>query len=229
MRKINLAVLHCSGSNNSEQMTYETIRWLHIAPSSTYFRWGNYDTYGKGWSDIAYHWVILQDGTRVKGRPESIEGSHCYGFNKNSLGICLVGNNNHTSEQFASLRNLMEDIKTRHKLDEMDFLLHNELSKNKTCPNFTRQDIHQLSSIGAEMENKNLIVEELKKEGLDLAEDTVVRIIRVMFKTIPIILANSSNPFVKGLSTIAVPVLSAVEKPLLGLVDKMDGEDDPEY
>lgn len=44
------------------------------------------------WAGIGYHYYIRKDGSIYKGRPDSAMGSHCKGFNKNSLGISFEGN-----------------------------------------------------------------------------------------------------------------------------------------
>lgn len=69
-------------------------------------------------------------------------------------------------------------------------------------------------------EGKNVVLEELKKEGLDLAEDTVAGVVKAVFRAIPRLLPATLAPVVAG-------VLLAVEPTVLSLVDKIDGEDDP--
>ena len=41
------------------------------------------------------------------GRPEYWTGAHVYGKNSQSLGICLIGKDNFTKHQFASLKLLI--------------------------------------------------------------------------------------------------------------------------
>ena len=69
-------------------------------------------------------------------------------------------------------------------------------------------------------EEKNIILEELKKEGLNLAEDTVAGVVKAIFRAVPRLLPATLAPVVAG-------VLLAIEPTVLGLVDKIDGEDDP--
>lgn len=45
-----------------------------------------------GWSGCGYHFLVRKDGSIYRGRPENSIGSHCKGFNTNSLGICAEGN-----------------------------------------------------------------------------------------------------------------------------------------
>lgn len=44
-----------------------------------------------GLLDIGYHFVIERDGRVFTGRPLAAVGSHCPGFNDDSVGICLAG------------------------------------------------------------------------------------------------------------------------------------------
>jgi N-acetylmuramoyl-L-alanine amidase len=45
-----------------------------------------------GWSGIGYHYVIRKNGSIERGRPRDDVGAHTYGYNKESIGINLVGN-----------------------------------------------------------------------------------------------------------------------------------------
>ena len=49
---------------------------------------------GRGWWDIGYHFLIDSSGHIIEGRPENVEGSHTEGFNKDNLGIALMGDYN---------------------------------------------------------------------------------------------------------------------------------------
>jgi len=45
-----------------------------------------------GWSGIGYHFYVRKDGSVFRGRPISIVGAHCTGYNDNSIGVCFEGN-----------------------------------------------------------------------------------------------------------------------------------------
>lgn len=45
-----------------------------------------------GWSGIGYHFFVTKEGEIYRGRPENVVGSHCKGFNENTIGICAQGN-----------------------------------------------------------------------------------------------------------------------------------------
>ncbi|XP_062603016.1 peptidoglycan recognition protein 1-like [Saccostrea cucullata] len=51
-----------------------------------------YHIYNRGWSDIAYNFLIGEDGNVYEGRGWGKEGAHTKGLNKESIGICFIGN-----------------------------------------------------------------------------------------------------------------------------------------
>lgn len=116
MRLINEIILHCS---DSEIGDVDMIREWHKE---------------RGWSDIGYHYVILKNGTVQKGREISIEGAHCWGHNRHSVGICLIGVNTFTQRQFDALMDLIVVIDKEHEISSV--VGHNHYDKTKTCPNF---------------------------------------------------------------------------------------------
>lgn len=75
------------------------------------------------------------------------------------------------------------------------------------------------------MSLKDEILEELKDEGLDVAEDSVVSAVRAAFRITRKFLPRISG----GLGAIIGPMLDYAEPKVLALVDTIDGEDDPEY
>lgn len=46
----------------------------------------------RGWKDIGYHAVIHPDGRIEDGRDIDEIGAHAYGRNRDSIGVCLIGN-----------------------------------------------------------------------------------------------------------------------------------------
>ena len=75
-RRIDLILVHCTATPEGKDYTVEDIRNWHK---------------GQGWSDIGYHYVIYRDGSVHLGRDVDIAGSHCVGYNANSIGIVYVG------------------------------------------------------------------------------------------------------------------------------------------
>ena len=47
---------------------------------------------GRGWNDIAYHFLIDGAGNIFQGRPETVVGSHTRDNNTGNIGIALLGN-----------------------------------------------------------------------------------------------------------------------------------------
>ena len=74
-------------------------------------------------------------------------------------------------------------------------------------------------------ELKKELLEIAKSEGLDIAEETLVALTRVVFKIIKTAVPKVSF----GLGSIIVPLVDTIEPKVLALIDKLDGEDDPEY
>ena len=140
MDKIKRVVIHCSASDNPEQDSLEAIKHLHVAPLSEKIQWGNYETHGKNFRDIGYHYVITKDGVLHKGRPDNIQGAHVSGFNTNSLGVCMSGNKDFTVEQFKTLIGLKAYLKVKHGYD-LEFIGHCDLNLEKTCPNFEVKEV----------------------------------------------------------------------------------------
>lgn len=98
-----------------------------------------------GWACIGYHYVIRRDGTVEEGREESVIGAHVADWNSVSLGICMVGGvdaddhtkakNNFTKEQFASLKQLLIDLKVRYPKAKIQG--HRDFPNvRKACPSF---------------------------------------------------------------------------------------------
>lgn len=121
MRTIDMHIIHCSDSTFGDAA--EIDRW-HKA---------------RGWRGIGYHFVILRDGTVEVGRPLNQIGAHVRGHNRTSVGTCLIGKTEVTSEQFTSLRVLHLTLKAM--LPELQVCGHRQLDPHKSCPNFDVADV----------------------------------------------------------------------------------------
>ena len=118
---INKIVIHCSDSPNDREDTAEDIHRWHKE---------------RGWDGIGYHHVIERKGKLVNGRPEYWQGAHASGHNKNSLGVCLIGTDKFTIEQWSILENLVRKLLIKYPQSKI--IGHNEIS-DKTCPGFDVQ------------------------------------------------------------------------------------------
>lgn len=97
----------------------------------------------RGWKGFGYHYLIDRDGTTIPGRDEDEIAAAVRGHNRDSVHICLVGGfgankddpfaQHFTDDQDYALRELIDDIKTRHKIKRVRG--HNEVA-NKACPGF---------------------------------------------------------------------------------------------
>lgn len=119
MRQIRKIIFHCSASDYPKQ----SAEWLRKI------------AFARGFDDISYHYVVNFDGSVEKGRNESEIGAHCQGHNHDSIGVCLTGMDNFTEEQFASLRELAENLLFRYPKATIHG--HHEFNQNKTCPRYS--------------------------------------------------------------------------------------------
>ena len=69
-------IIHCSATRAGQDFTAADIDRWHRA---------------RGFRSIGYHFVIRLDGTIEPGRDVSLDGAHCTGWNRRSIGICYVG------------------------------------------------------------------------------------------------------------------------------------------
>ena len=129
-RTINEIIIHCSATTVEQNITaYDVDKW-HKA---------------KGWSGIGYHFFIRLDGTIEMGRPIYMEGAHCYGHNKHSIGICYAGGvskqngteyfvDTRTNEQKQSLITLIRVL--LWCFPSIQRVVGHDYYSNKACPCF---------------------------------------------------------------------------------------------
>lgn len=129
LNEIKYLVLHCTDSDEKSHDNIDTITQWHVS--------------GNGWEDIGYNYLIANDGDKYYGRSLFFQGAHAKGYNANSIGICLTGSTNFSIYQENSLFNLIMDILKDYKIERIYY--HNEINKNKTCPNFKWDWIERLN------------------------------------------------------------------------------------
>ena len=121
--------MHCSATKPSQDIGAAEIRRWHVEDN--------------GWSDIGYHQVIRRNGAIELGRDLKVSGAHVVGYNKLSVGVCLVGGvnadgapeNNFTPEQFDSLRLTLDYWKRIYP--DARVMGHRDFpGVNKACPCF---------------------------------------------------------------------------------------------
>ena len=90
------------------------------------------------WEDIGYHFLIDKNGKLYKGRSEKFIGAHVYGHNKDSIGICLIGNFDEekpTKKQIQTLMKFLKQKTEEFKIPIKNILGHREFPEViKTCP-----------------------------------------------------------------------------------------------
>lgn len=122
----------------------------------------------KGWRDIGYHFVILNGeilkgfflpsmngsidiGRDIDGDNMLVEnevGAHAYGYNANSIGMCLIGDKGlFTHKQLDAMVMLCEDLIAQYGIRIENILGHNETEHarliGKTCPGFDANYLRQ--------------------------------------------------------------------------------------
>ncbi len=129
MRKIDLLVIHHSASSRKIYQDINTIRKEHKM---------------RGYIDIGYHKVIYPNGEIHQGRPDAMNGAHCYskyyknswGVNRRSLGICVIGNfeiEKPTAEQLESLIKACVILCKRHNINPKNIKGHRDFMAT-ACP-----------------------------------------------------------------------------------------------
>ena len=123
--KVQKIVLHHSLTKDSKTVSWAAIRRYHVQTL--------------GWSAIGYHYGIELVGFDYEilvGRLMNQVGAHCIGLNRESLGICFIGNFDTEDPEESMLivgRGLVKSLLEVFNLGIEDIVGHNQYS-NKTCP-----------------------------------------------------------------------------------------------
>ena len=92
----------------------------------------------KGWAGLGYHIVVEGKGKMVRGRELSKIGAHVRRWNKNSIGICVVGNNTKPRYKWRAVQiaSLAEIVRVFEALfPEAETLGHRDIPGTSTaCP-----------------------------------------------------------------------------------------------
>lgn len=86
---------------------------------------------------IGYHFVIETTGDLRRGRALDETGAHARGHNQTSIGICLIGTDKYTIDQWQTLKTLVASLKTRFPVAAV--IGHRDVNPDKTCPGFDVQ------------------------------------------------------------------------------------------
>ncbi len=107
-------VHHTAGSNAySPSQSAAIVRSIQV-----------YHVLGNGWDDIGYNFLVDKYGRVYEGRYGGIErpviGAHAQGFNRNSVGISMIGNFNSASLSAAARSSLVKLLSWRLDVAHVD-------------------------------------------------------------------------------------------------------------
>lgn len=158
MRQINLIVIHCSASPNSDPLYRASLGAPGtLTPAQVIDSWHEKRGFSRSAAacnalnphlpHIGYHYVIYRTGAIVTGRAIDEVGAHVQSQNAKSIGICLVGMDAFTQAQWDSLRDQVTRLQKAYPLARV--VGHRDLSPDrngdgkvdsgewlKTCPGF---------------------------------------------------------------------------------------------
>ena len=131
MRQIDMIVIHCGATPNGRHNTVEDIdKWHHA--NGWQRKAAAMRAFNPRLSSIGYHYVIYTDGTIRTGRSEDEIGAHAAGYNTRSIGVCLLGTDRFTPEQWESLAEVIRRIGEGRKV-----IGHRDIpGVKKSCPGF---------------------------------------------------------------------------------------------
>lgn len=157
-RDVNLIVLHCSATPDGKSLFTGTAGEPGFrTPVQEIDGWHKARGFSRGmpWrlaqnrdlEAIGYHWVIYTNGAIATGRHLDEIGAHTNGHNRRSVGVCMIGTERFTADQWASLKFLVEAMKLKYQ--DARVCGHRDLSPDanndgviqpqewlKTCPGF---------------------------------------------------------------------------------------------
>lgn len=124
MREINSIVIHCAATKNGVSLFQASPGGKGtVAPVNVIDGWHKARKFKRTpeWrrvfnptlESIGYHYVIYLNGAIATGRHLDEVGAHVAGANSKTIGICLVGTDKFTAEQWASLRTLIGQLKAK--------------------------------------------------------------------------------------------------------------------
>lgn len=95
----------------------------------------DFHTGTNGWDDIGYNWLIDGNGIIYEGRGQGLQGAHFSCMNKNTIGICVIGNYENatpTTEAINALQNFIAWGSCEEDIDilGMDFHPNSDLNLN---------------------------------------------------------------------------------------------------
>ncbi len=130
---IDTIIIHCADTPNGQPFNARDIDvWHHQSgfKRSVAFMNSDYPLWA-----IGYHCVITLDGRIENGRKLDETGAHCKGWNRTSIGICLIGRDAFTAAQWMALKQKVTALQNAHP-DITRVMGHRQFNSGKTCPGF---------------------------------------------------------------------------------------------
>lgn len=121
MRLVNLIVIHCSASPNSNTL-FSGLGSTLRTPLDEIDAWHKQRGFKRQqpikWNArhtaVGYHFIVGRGGEVFSGRGPEEVGAHAQGFNAHSIGICLVGTDAYTVAQWHKLAAVVEEARKLH-------------------------------------------------------------------------------------------------------------------
>lgn len=121
-------IIHHSLTKDSTTLSWSAIRRYHIEVNR--------------WDDVGYHYGVELVGNSyeiLSGRMPDVQAAHCspHGYNRKSIGICLVGNlNEHLPppEQIEKLIELILFLMRQYDIPVGKVFGHREIDTRRSCP-----------------------------------------------------------------------------------------------
>ena len=108
-RAVDLIVIHCSATPNGRRTTVEDIdRWHDERGFERAPAWRRRQN--PNLAAIGYHFVIYLGGAVATGRHLDEIGAHVSGNNRTSIGICMIGTDQFTPQQWGALKHNIDGL-----------------------------------------------------------------------------------------------------------------------
>lgn len=137
IRKIDTIIIHCSATPNGRWNTVEDIDAWHRERG--FHR--NHRMIGHNQprlTSIGYHFVIYTTGAVTIGRGINEIGAHAAGHNARSIGVCMLGTDKFSPEQWSGLAANIAGLQSR--IPGVRVIGHRDVNAHKECPGFDVQE-----------------------------------------------------------------------------------------
>lgn len=132
-RNIEKIIIHCAYTPNGKAFDISDIDYWHKQRGFKRASQAR-ENHLPHISSCGYHHVITLDGDIQQGRAHSEIGAHVKGHNTDSIGICMIGSDQFTMEQWQALRVLVSGLLALYP--ESELYGHRDFNPHKTCPCF---------------------------------------------------------------------------------------------